>query len=80
MSEPSAQTGPDPASDASSQDDGSGTTETPEQGLVPDEALPDELQPTEENPLAQDPGDSQDEDEDAEETKAEGMPDMGNPG
>ena len=55
--------------------------ETPEVGLIADEDLPEDLQPTDDNPLAQDPdqGDGDEAGEGADE-KAEGMPDIGNPG
>jgi hypothetical protein len=52
--------------------------ERPDRGLVGDKDLPEDLQPTEDNPLAKNPG--EDAAGDDEEPKAEGMPDLGDPG
>lgn len=56
--------------------------ERPEVGLIGDEDLPEDLQPTDDNPLAKDPDESadQDDDEAGNRRRAEGVPDMGDPG
>ena len=57
--------------------------ERPETGLISDEELPEDLRPTEDNPLAKDPEDTDDSSQGgpaASAGKAEGMPDMGDPG
>jgi len=51
----------------------------PDKGYISDEQLPEDLQPTDDNPLAKDPGEDE-EDDSGESAKAEGMPDMGDPG
>ncbi|CAN5334406.1 hypothetical protein BH18ACT9_BH18ACT9_20370 [soil metagenome] len=53
------------------------TREDPEIGLIADEDLPEELRPDDDNPLAQQP---EEQDSSDEEPRAEGMPDMGQPG
>jgi hypothetical protein len=51
--------------------------EEPEVGLIADEDLPEDLRPTDDNPLAKDPDKAED---DQEGKKAEGVPDLGEPG
>ncbi|MGH3369692.1 MAG: hypothetical protein ACRDPR_06805 [Nocardioidaceae bacterium] len=70
------------------EDDGSSDLahhEKPEVGLIADEDLPEDLQPTSDNPLAQtpddqDPGASSEDHEKDPSARAEGLPDMGDPG
>jgi hypothetical protein len=52
--------------------------ERPDRGLVGDRDLPEDLQPIEDNPLAKSPGEEDAGDD--EEPRAEGLPDMGDPG
>lgn len=76
-------------SQSPSESESSGEHETPEVGLIPDEALPEDLQP-DKNPLAADPdesSDGRDDDRDggddngaASGPKTDAMPDMGQPG
>ena len=60
--------------------------ETPDVGVIADEELPEDLQPTDDNPLAKDPDDSDGSGDAGDgagpsgEKKADGLPDMGEPG